>query len=220
VNIYNSTGKPLIYLITKGETTAANYAEKKKETLNIIETAVQNEISLVQIREKRVSAKLLFELTAEAAHITKNSLTKLLVNDRADIALAADADGVHLTAESLSAAIIRRNFPENFIIGVSAHSLEKVREAKMQKADFAVFSPIFFSPNKGKPVGLETLREVCEKVKPFPVLGLGGINETNYQSVLEIADGFAAIRFLNDAINLRKLTDKISRKGAKIKQKD
>jgi len=220
VNIYNSTGKPLIYLITKGETTAANYTEKKRETLNLIEIAVQNKISLIQIREKLLSAKLLFELTAEAARITKNSVTKLLVNDRADIALAADADGVHLTACSLSAKIIRLNFPESFIIGVSAHSLEKVREAKLQKADFAVFSPIFPTPNKGELVGLAKLREVCEKVRPFPVLALGGINETNYKAILEVADGFAAIRFLNVAENLRKLAGEISRKATKIAKKE
>ena len=217
---FDLSGKPLIYLITKGEMTAANYAEKKKETLNLIEIAVQNKISLIQIREKRISAGLLFELTAEAARITKNSVTKLLVGDRADIALAADADGVHLTARSLSAKIIRLNFPENFIIGASAHSLEKVREAKLQKADFAVFSPIFPTPNKSEPVGLAKLRKVCEKVRPFPVLALGGIDETNYESALKIADGFAAIRFLNDAENLRKLAGEISRKAAKIAKKE
>jgi len=211
VKSFDLSGKPLIYLVTKGEMTAANYAEKKKETLNLIEIAVQNKISLIQIREKRISAGLLFELTAEAARITKNSVTKLLVGDRADIALAADADGVHLTARSLSAKIIRLNFPENFIIGVSAHSLEKVREAKLQKADFAVFSPIFSTPNKGEPVGLAKLREVCEKVSPFPVLALGGINETNYKAILEVAAGFGAIRFLNVAENLQKFNAKTQR---------
>ena len=220
MKIFYPSGKPLIYLITKGDTTAANYAEKKKETLKIIEIAAGFEIPLIQIREKMLSAKLLFELTAEAARITKNSKTALLVNDRADIALAADADGVHLAAKSLSAEIIRRNFPKNFIIGVSAHSLEKVQEAKRRKADFAVFSPIYYTPDKGVPLGLETLRDVCEIVKPFPVLALGGIDETNYKSVLEAADGFAAIRFLNEAENLGKLAGEISRKGAKTAKKE
>jgi thiamine-phosphate pyrophosphorylase len=205
VKHFNRLAKPLIYLITKGETTAANFSEKKKETLEIIETAARHNASVIQIREKALSAKLLFELASEAAEITKNSETVLLVSDRADIALAAGADGVHLTGTSLSAETIRRNFPANFIIGVSAHSLEKVRQAKLQKADFAVFSPIFSTPNKSEPLGLDKLREVCEQVKPFPVLALGGIGEVNYKSVLKIADGFAAIRFLNDTENLRKL---------------
>lgn len=215
-----SNGKPLIYLITKGEATAANYPAKKKEILKIIKTATELEIPLIQIREKHLSAKLLFELASEAAAVTKDSATAILVNDRADTALAAGADGVHLTAKSLSAEIVRRNFPENFIIGVSAHSLEKVREAKLQNADFAVFSPIFYTPNKGEPLGLNALREVCEELQPFPVLGLGGIDETNYESVLKISSGFAAIRFLSDGEDLRKLFGDISRKGAKTAQKN
>ena len=196
--------QPLIYLITDGEMTAQNFAEKSAETLNLITKAIEAKISLIQIREKQLSAKLVFELALQAAKITKNSDTKLLINDRADIALAANADGVHLTANSLSAEIIRANFPKDFIIGVSAHTLEKANEAKENGADFATFSPIFYSPNKGKPVGLDALREVCAKLKPFPIIALGGIDETNYREVLQIANGFAAIRFLKDVENLHK----------------
>ncbi len=194
--------KPLIYLITDGEITPENFAEKSFQTLELVKKAVESEISLVQIREKQISAKLLFELSSKAAQITENSKTKLLINDRADIAFVAKADGVHLTAKSLSAEIIRTNFPRDFIIGVSTHSTEKAVEAKNQGANFVTFSPIFHSPNKGKPVGLESLREVCETLKDFPIIALGGIDETNYSEVLEITDGFAAIRFLNDAENL------------------
>jgi thiamine-phosphate pyrophosphorylase len=203
VKFFNA--KPLIYLITDGEITPANFAERSFQTLEIIKKAVEFEISLIQIREKQLSAKLLYELSQKAARITKNSRTKLLINDRADIALAANADGVHLTANSLSAEIIRAGFPKDFIVGVSTHSLEKVFEAKNQGADFVTFSPIFHSPDKGKPVGLNALREVCEKMGNFPVIALGGIDETNYRQVLEIADGFAAIRFLNNAANLERL---------------
>ena len=202
--------RPTIYLITDGEITAENYAKKSLETLGLITKAIEAKISLIQIREKQLSAKLVFELALQAAKITKNSNTKLLINDRADIALAANADGVHLTANSLSAKIIRANFPKNFIIGVSAHTLEKANEAKENGADFATFSPIFYSPNKGKPIGLDALREVCAKLKPFPIIALGGIDEMNYREVLQIASGFAAIRFLQNVENLQKLSTTIS----------
>lgn len=195
----------MIYLITKGESSNRNFCEQQAEILQIIKTAVELKVSLIQIREKKLSTKLLFELAKNASQITKNSTTRLLINDRADVALAADADGVHLTSQSIPAETIRANFPENFMIGVSVHSLERAFAAKTQGADFATFSPIFHSPNKGDPVGLETLREVCEKLNGFPVIALGGIDETNYREVLNIADGFAAIRFLNDADKLRKL---------------
>lgn len=197
---------PIIYPITDGTTTAENFAEKKARILELVATAVQTQTPLVQIREKQLSAGLLFDLVSEAAALTRNKQTKLLVNDRADIALAANADGVHLTAKSISAAVIRKNFPASFIVGVSAHSLEAVEKARREAADFAAFSPIFFSPDKGEPRGIETLRAVCETVRPFPVIALGGIDETNYAEVLRAgASGFAAIRFLNDAETLKQL---------------
>lgn len=209
---FDSAPRPLIYLITKGDATIADYDAKKRETLRLIEIAVANKIPLIQIREKQLPARLLFDLARAAALITADSATKLLVNDRADVALAAKADGVHLTGKSLAVKVIRRHFPENFIVGVSAHTSAEVFAAKKQKADFAVYSPIFSTPDKGAPLGLDALRRICEQAKPFPVIGLGGANETNYESILEIADGFAAIRFLNDAENLRKLYRDIRRK--------
>ncbi|HSK73131.1 MAG TPA: thiamine phosphate synthase [Pyrinomonadaceae bacterium] len=200
----------MIYLITTGEATAENFNRQKEQILKIIKASVEAKISLIQIREKKLTARLLFELARASALITKNTETKLLINDRADIALAAGADGVHLTSVSIPTNIIRRNFPENFIIGVSAHSLEKAENAKEQGADFVTFSPIFFTPNKGEPQGLENLRKVCEKLKPFPVVALGGIDENNYKTVLQSgASGFAAIRFLNNTDNLRKITKEL-----------
>ncbi len=204
--------KPFVYLITEGNATPENFLRKKKEILQLINLAVEAKISLIQIREKQITAKLAFELASEAAKITRRTATKLVVNDRADIALAARTDGVQLTSGSLSAKIIRANFPPDFIIGVSAHNLEEAANAKRQDADFVTFSPIFSTPTKekyGAPQGLKKLREVCSKLNPFPVAALGGIDENNYASVLENgASGFAAIRFLNDAEVLRKLATK------------
>ncbi len=195
---------PLIYLITAGKMTPENFAGQKLQTLELIKTAVENNISLIQIREKKISARLVFEFASEAAKITRKTDTKLLVNDRADIALAARADGVHLTRRSLSAAVIRRAFPENFIVGVSTHTIEEAENAIEQSADFVTFSPIFSTPDKGAPQGVENLRRVCERLKPFPVIALGGIGAGNFSEVLEAgASGFAAIRFLNDAENLK-----------------
>lgn len=197
---------PLVYLITDGAATTENFPVKKREILELVRIAVQTKVSLIQIREKQISARSVYELASEAAELTRNTRTKLLVNDRADIALAAGADGVHLTAKSLSAKITRRNFPPNFIVGVSAHTLEKAQIARRDTADFVTFSPIFPSPGKGTPYGIEKLRAVCERLQPFPVIALGGIDETNFADVLTAgARGFAAIRFLNDAGNLASL---------------
>ncbi|HEX8399619.1 MAG TPA: thiamine phosphate synthase [Pyrinomonadaceae bacterium] len=203
------SSNPLIYLITTGAASDNNFSEASRRILNLIKAAVEAEIPLVQIREKQLSARRIFELAGKASQITRNTATKLLINDRADIALAAEADGVHLTAGSLSAKIIRQNFPENFIIGVSAHTLEDVLRAKNEAADFATFSPIFSTPNKGEPQGLAKLREVCAAAKPFPIVALGGIDETNFESALKVgAQGVAAIRLFNDVERLFRFAGK------------
>jgi thiamine-phosphate pyrophosphorylase len=205
--------KPLIYLITDGAATAENFPAKSRQTLELIKKAVEAGVSMIQLREKRLSAKRVFELASKAARITKNSNTKLLVNDRADIALAAGADGVHLTSRSLSAEIIRASFTPDFVIGVSAHSLEEVERAKLERADFAVFSPIFATASKekyGAPQGIAKLVEVVETVGEFPVIALGGIDENNFAEALKTgASGIAAIRFLNDAEKLAEIVDRV-----------
>jgi thiamine-phosphate pyrophosphorylase len=205
--------KPLIYLITKGEATPENFREKRLEILQIIGEAVRAGVSLIQIREKRLSAKLVSELAAETAQITKKSNTKLLVNDRADIALAAGASGVHLTAGSLSAETIRAVFPAGFIVGVSTHSLAEIEKAERAGADFATFSPVFETPSKkeyGAPQGVAKLREVSETVGNFLVIALGGIDSNNFARALQAgASGVAAIRWLNEAENLGKIVEKI-----------
>lgn len=205
---------PIIYLISEGNLTVENFEEKKPRFLEIIKTAVENSVSLIQIREKKLTAKLVFELTSRAAKITNHCETKLLVNDRADIALAAKADGVHLTENSILPEIIRRSFPENFIVGVSAHTLETAERAKLQGADFVTLSPVFDSPGKGAPLGLEKFSEVSKKLTPFPVIALGGIGEKNFAPVLDSgASGLAAIRFLNNRKNLKMI-------GREIMQSD
>ena len=205
--------KPLIYLITDGALTPENFREKSSATLKIIEKAVLGEIPLIQIREKRLLAGQVFELVSKAARLTKNSNTRLLVNDRADIALAAAADGVHLPANSLPAQIIRRNFGADFIIGVSAHSAEEVGRARLAKADFATFGPVFATASKaryGAPQGVAKLRAVAATHPDFPVIALGGIDENNFAEALRAgAKGIAAIRFLNDAEKLPEIAKKI-----------
>lgn len=182
--------------------TEENFAVRSTKFLELAATATELQISFVQIREKQLSADKVFSLARQTAEITRDSQTKLLVNDRADIALAANADGVHLPSNAVPAATIRQNFPPNFIIGVSAHNLFEVETAHRAGADFATFSPVFHAPSKAKynlpPQGIEKLREVCAAVKEFPVLALGGIDETNFSAVLQAgASGFAAVRFLN-----------------------
>ncbi len=198
--------KPIIYLITTGDADTANFKNKKKEVLETIRVASEVGISLIQIREKNLTTRFLFDLTEAAVEITRKSRTKLLVNGRADVALAAGANGVHLPADGLPADVIRRSFPPDFLIGVSTHSTEEASAAKSNGANFVTFGPVFESPGKGEPKGLELLNSVCGLLYPFPVIALGGIDESSYTNVLKNgASGFAAIRFLNKESSLRSL---------------
>jgi thiamine-phosphate pyrophosphorylase len=205
--------RPLIYLITGGHLTPDNFSVKLSRTLQIIESAVTSGIPLIQIREKNLPARLLFEVAAAAVNISRNSPTRILINDRADVALAAGADGVHLTAASISARITRKNVPAGFLIGVSTHTIEEAVRAERDGADFAVFGPVFATPSKeryGPPQGIEKLAEVVKAVGRFPVVALGGIEETNLSETLRTgASGIAAIRLLNEIEKMPRIVEKI-----------
>jgi thiamine-phosphate pyrophosphorylase len=199
---------PIIYLITSGETTQATSvrSESFARILALVGEAVRASVPLIQLREKNLTARVLYELTTRAARLTRGSATRLLVNDRADIAHAARADGVHLTTRSLGARIVRRAFGHDFLIGVSTHSLDEALEARDHKADFATFGPVFDTPSKrvyGAAVGLEKLNEASLRLSPFPLIALGGITLENASPTLRAgASGIAAIRLFSDPLNL------------------
>ena len=190
---------PIIYQITNGTTTAQTTSSDPQfsNILASVRTAVDARISLFQIREKTLSARVLYELSLRAAEITRDSNTLLLVNDRFDIARAAGADGVHLTSQSLRANVVREICGPEFLIGVSTHSLFEVNAARDGGADFAVFGPVFDTESKrafGEPQGLEKLRDTCRAVQDFPILAIGGVNSENAASCLEAgASGVAGI---------------------------
>ena len=174
--------------------------------LALVRAAVDAGVSLIQLREKSLTARTLFELTLRSAAITRGTNTRLLVNDRADVAVAAAADGVHLTTRSIKADVIRRTFGTDFLIGVSTHSLMEAREARDRCADFAVFGPIFATPSKhlyGPPVGIEKLREAAHEVSPFPLVALGGITREKAVETLRAgASGVAGISLFSSVENL------------------
>jgi thiamine-phosphate pyrophosphorylase len=163
--------------------------------LRCIERAVADGVDMVQIREKDLPARELYELTLRAVAIASRSVTRVLVNGRTDVALAAGAHGVHLPARSIGAARWRSVVPAEFVIGCSCHTLEELTAAEREGCDFAVFGPVFSSPGKGEPVGLDGLRAAARCVR-MPVWALGGITEKNAGACLEAgAFGVAAIRW-------------------------
>ena len=208
---------PLIYLITSGLTdeTTTPAAADFLNILSLVRSAVAAQIDLIQIREKKLSANVLYELAGSAAEITRASSTKLLINDRADIAAASGADGVHLTASSLAVAVVRQTFGEEFLIGASAHSLQEAGDARNGGADFAVFGPVFATASKtkyGEPLGLETLERVCSELKAFPILAIGGVSTSNAADCMGAgARGVAAITMLQRPETLADVAAEIRR---------
>ncbi len=210
--------RPSTYLITNGATTRAttSASEEFARLLAVVEHATNAGVSLIQLREKELSARVLYELTERAARIIQSigAVTRLLVNDRADIASAAGADGVHLATRSLQPSIVRRTFGDDFLIGVSTHSLAEARAARDDGADFATFGPVFETPSKavyGAPVGLDVFASVVRALAPFPLVALGGVTLANAGQVFAAgAHGIAAIRLFADARDLREAVREVA----------
>jgi thiamine-phosphate pyrophosphorylase len=156
--------------------------------------AVAHRVDFIQIREKDLSTRELVDLVCRIRDLAAGSQTRILVNDRLDIALTAGIDGVHLPGNGLPAVRVR---PLVSVLGVSTHSLEEALHAEKANADFIVFGPVFETPGKTA-VGLERLRIVTSQVH-VPLLAIGGITAANVPSILEAgASGFAAIRMFQD----------------------
>jgi len=149
-------------------------------------------VDWIQVREKEMSARALTRLVTSLA----GRGPKIIVNTRADVALAAGAHGVHLPAGSIAPARLRPLTGPAFLIGVSCHSIAAMRRAEDEGADYVYLSPIFASPSKpgyGPPLGLALLAEACARVR-IPVLALGGVSEENAAGCVAAgAAGFASI---------------------------
>ena len=208
---------PLVCLITPGETGGETTptGDDFLRLLALVRAAARAGVDLVQLREKQLRPRVLYELAARSARIVRGTGTRLVVNDRADIARAAGACGVHLAARSLDAATVRRVFGPDFLIGVSTHPVDEAREARDGGANFVVFGPVFDTPSKrayGPPVGLERLGGTARALAPLPVLALGGVTRDNFAQALAAgARGVAAIRLFGDPHSLRDVVDEIKR---------
>ena len=159
-------------------------------------------VHLVQVRERDLDARALHDLVAACVAAVKGTRTRVLVNDRFDVALAAGADGVHLPSSGVAARRLRALAPPGFLIGRSVHAVDEATAAVRDGGlDFVVFGTVFASASKPgvPPAGLTALRAVAASV-PVPVLAIGGITLDRLPAVAATgAAGIAAIGFFADA---------------------
>ena len=190
---------PRLYPITDTELSGLSHEEQVKRL-------VAGGATLIQLREKRLSAGAFYEAARHAVEIGRQHGARILINDRVDVCLAVGADGVHLGQDDLHPVEARRLLGEQSIIGYSTHSVEQALEAQAFPIDYLAIGPIFSTTSKENPdpeVGLEGLQRVRARVSSLPLVAIGGITESLADKVIEAgADSVAMISGLLVPSNL------------------
>jgi len=189
-----------LYLITDRHQTGG------RELTEVVRQSLEGGVRAVQLREKDLSSSEVYQRALELRTLTRSYGARLMVNDRLDIALAAEADGVQLGINSLPVSVARRLLGRQMIIGYSAHAIDEALRAQADGADFITFSPLYHTPSKaayGEPCGVKKLAEAACTLK-IPVIALGGINQDNISEALSAnVQGIAVISAILDAADPR-----------------
>jgi thiamine-phosphate pyrophosphorylase len=164
--------------------------------LEIAEAAIRGGADVVQLRDKAASSRRLYDIALQMRRLTRDAGVPFIVNDRLDIALAADADGVHIGVEDLPASVARRLLGPGKILGVSAETLEEAVTAEREGADYLGVGPVFEArgtkPDAGEPLGLDRIARIRRGCR-LPIVAIGGIHAENARSVREAGANAAAV---------------------------
>ncbi|HEX9007522.1 MAG TPA: thiamine phosphate synthase [Bacteroidota bacterium] len=197
-----------LYLITDRKVT-------KMPLPDAVRLALKGGVRAVQLREKDLPVRELLAIAQELRRITMESNAKLFINDRVDVAVAVEADGVQLGHQSMPPEAVRRVVGQKMLIGVSTHSLAEAANAAEAGADLITLGPIFVTPSKmkyGEPLGVEAIGNVKKHIR-IPVFGLGGVTNTNMAQVIQAeADGIAMISAIFAADDIQSAAELINRR--------
>ncbi len=177
-----------LYFVTDSKLT-------KQGILNDVEQVLEAGCKFVQYREKNKSSREMFKEAKQLAELCKRKNALFIVNDRLDIALAVNADGVHLGQNDLPLGIARKILGKDKIIGTSNRSVKEAKESEKAGADYISIGPVFYTDTKkdaGLPLGLELLKQV-RTITKLPIVGIGGVNEENLEKVLQAGVDSVAI---------------------------
>ncbi len=197
---------PEIYPITDTRLSGISHAEQVKKL-------IEGGAKFIQLREKYSSPKDFYESASKALEIARENNVKIIINDRADIAFALKADGVHLGQDDLPPDEARKLLGENAIIGFSTHNIEQVEAARRFPVDYIAIGPVFGTSTKENAdaeTGIEMIKQVREIIGEIPLVAIGGINLENFREVLDAGANSVAIisDLISDAESIsRKMRD-------------
>lgn len=196
---------PRLYMVSNGP--GSPYPET--ELPELVRTITAHLPAIIQLREKHLKAKQLYDLALKIRHHTQNSNSLLFINERFDVSLATGADGTHFPENSCPLKAAKAAAPGS-LAGKSTHSLESALCAEAEGADYLIFGPVFETPSKkqyGPPMGLEKLNKACRNVS-IPVYAIGGITPANTPSCIDHgAYGIAALSIFHTRENLGEILE-------------
>jgi thiamine-phosphate pyrophosphorylase len=179
-----------------------------------VEEALTGGIRAVQLREKDLGIRDLLRIAYSLRGVTARYGAKLFINGRVDVALAVGADGVHLGATDIPVQAARKAAGGGMLIGASTHSVQEVRKAEQEGADFVTLGPVYETPSKlryGKPIGIRPLRNLREEVS-VPVFAIGGIKRERIEEVVNAgAFGIAVISAVFASGDIKSTTEELMR---------
>lgn len=201
-----------LYFITD----SSNYNEQ--EFLNRVEKALQGGVTLMQLREKDKTTREHIELAQKVHSITKKYNVPLIIDDRVDVALAIDAEGVHVGQSDMPIKTARKLMGENKIIGATTKTVKQAKEAFEQGADYLGVGAIYPTTTKVKTVltSTDTLRDICNSV-PIPVNAIGGLNKDNIDVLHGISiAGICVVSAIMKADDPKKASEELKEKAKEL----
>lgn len=187
-----------LYLVTDRSLSLGRSLER------VVEEAVQGGVTMVQLREKDCTTKVFYELAMTLKRVLKPYGVPLIINDRVDIALASDAEGVHIGQSDMPYAIARKLLGKEKIIGLSVENLQDAMDANALDIDYIGISPVFNTATKtdtATALGLEGVREIAG-ISRHPAVGIGGVQATNAGEIIAAgAVGISVVSAIMSAVN-------------------
>jgi thiamine-phosphate pyrophosphorylase len=186
----SSPGQWRLYVITDEK------VSRGRSHLQVAEAAIRGGADVVQLRDKEASSGRLYRVALELRVLTRDAKVPFIVNDRLDIALAADADGVHVGQADLPASVVRKIMGPGKILGVSVDTVEEAVQAEKDGADYLGVGPVFEArgtkPDAGEPLGVDRIARIRRHCR-LPIVAIGGIDAENARKVREAGADAAAV---------------------------